>query len=64
MKAYLARSRDLAILPLDTVRAEVEVGLLKGIRLKPELTRPLGIIHQKTLSLAGQCFIDFLMNQA
>jgi hypothetical protein len=53
----------VAILPLPTVRREVEAGLLRAIPFSDvQWVRPLGIIHrrQKSLPTAVQKFIELL----
>jgi DNA-binding transcriptional LysR family regulator len=55
-----------AILPLPTVRREVEAGFLIGIPFEGvRFTRPLGIIHKrhKHLSVAAERFIDLLCEE-
>jgi DNA-binding transcriptional LysR family regulator len=53
----------VALLPLPTVRRELEIGSLKAIPLEDvRWVRPLGIIHkkQKQLTTAVQRFLDLL----
>lgn len=55
-----------ALLPLATVRREVEAGFLVAIPLQEtRFTRPLGIIHKrhKHLSVAAERFIDLLCEE-
>lgn len=55
-----------AILPLATVRREVEAGFLIAIPFEgARFTRPLGIIHKrhKHLSVAAERFIDLLCEE-
>ena len=55
-----------AILPLATVRREVDAGLLTAIHLQDvQFIRPLGIIHKrhKHLSMAAQRFVQLLCEE-
>ena len=55
-----------AILPLATVRREVDSGLLKAIHLQDvQFVRPLGIIHKrhKHLSSAAERFVQLLCEE-
>ena len=60
----------LIVLPYRTVKREAESGVLSVIRLVPQLTRPVGIIHTRRngnaqrFSRAVQEFIDFLLEHA
>lgn len=53
----------VAILPLPTVRREMEQGLLKAVPFEDlQFTRPLGVIHKrhKHLSAAAERFVELL----
>lgn len=57
----------ISLLPLDTLRRELEFGTLKAIRLSDvRFERPLGIIHKrhKHLSTAAEKFIELLRADA
>jgi DNA-binding transcriptional LysR family regulator len=64
IKAAVAGSNSVALLPERTVRAEVELGVLSSARLRPTLVRPVGIIHGRgqEFSPLVQSFIAFLLN--
>ncbi len=66
MKAMLAETEDLAILPERTVQREVKARVLSTLGLEPPLTRPLGIIQARGTSLSGaaQAFADFLLEDS
>ena len=66
MKAMLAETEEVAILPERTVEREVDAGVLATLALQPVLTRPLGIIQARgsALSSAAQTFVDFLLEDA
>jgi DNA-binding transcriptional LysR family regulator len=63
IKAALAGSDAVALLPARTTRAEVELGVLATIPLEPTLTRPVGLIHGRgqTPSPVALSFIEFLL---
>lgn len=53
-----------ALVPLSTVKRELEIGSLKAVQLQDaRWVRPLGIIHRKNKSLttAAQRFLDLLL---
>lgn len=63
IKEGIGDGTGVAILPLPTVRREVEAGLLRAIPFSDvQWVRPLGIIHrrQKSLPTAVQKFIELL----
>jgi len=64
VKAAVTSGQRVSILPLRTVRREVQAGTLAAVPLKPDLFRPIGIIHQSAssaaLPLAAKRFIDHL----
>lgn len=64
IKAAVASSSSVALLPERTVRAEVELGILSSARLKPTLVRPVGIIHARgqEFSPLVQSLIAFLLD--
>ena len=70
MKTAVLLTGQATILPYRTVKREAESGVLSVIRLVPQLTRPVGIIHTRRngnaqrFSRAVQEFIDFLLEHA
>lgn len=65
IKSAVAVTNQVAILPLPTVKREVERGTLAAIELGPELTRPVGVIYRKSrsngsLTDAARAFVDQL----
>lgn len=63
IKAYLAQSREVGILPERTVRREVAEGSLAAVALRPQLKRPIAIVHnrQRRLTPAVEAFIQTLV---
>ncbi|NBC11038.1 MAG: LysR family transcriptional regulator, partial [Planctomycetes bacterium] len=63
IKAYLAHSDEVAILPERTVRREAAAGALKVVGLQPTLTRPLAIMHhrQRPLTPAINSFVEHML---
>jgi DNA-binding transcriptional LysR family regulator len=69
IKAAVAVTEQIAILPKRTIKREVAAGSLAAVTLEPELVRPMGIILPKrsrgaTLSPAAQAFVDYLLEHA
>jgi DNA-binding transcriptional LysR family regulator len=64
IKAAVASSDGVALLPERTVRTEVELGVLSSVSLKPTLIRPVGIIHRRgqEFSPLVRSFIAFLLS--
>jgi DNA-binding transcriptional LysR family regulator len=64
IKAAVASSDGVAILPERTVRTEVELGVLSSVPLKPIPIRPVGIIHARgrEFSPLVRSFIEFLLS--
>ncbi len=60
IKTAVTMTDAVAILPQRAVRREVESGTLVAVRLEPELVRPLGIIHRKSLSQLAEAFTALL----
>ena len=56
----------IALLPIPTMRREIEIGSLRAISLEDvDWCRPLGIVHKrhKTLSAAASKFVELLCEQ-
>ena len=69
MKAAVAATGQVAILPKRTVLREVAAGTLAVTSLSPELARPMGVIYRKRAGAtawpqAVRSFIDFLLEHA
>ena len=70
LKNVVAVTDRFSILPLRTVRMEVEAGSLVAVELSPRLTRPIGVIYRprgkngEPFTPAAQAFVDFLLEHA
>ena len=71
IKAAVAVTSHVAILPRRTVRREETASTLAVVDLHPPLARPMGVIHRKThghqgsgLSPLIQSFVDLLLQHA
>lgn len=65
IKEAVALGSGISILPLRTMRAEIEQGRMVAIPLEGALLRPVGIIHRrrKKFNRAAQCFLELLVEQ-
>ena len=65
IKEAVALGSGISILPLRTMRAEIDQGRLVAIPLAGALRRPVGIIHRrrKKFHRAAQCFLELLAEQ-
>ena len=62
IKAAVAETEGVGILPQRTVRVEVARGVLETANLRPTLVRPVAIVHRKdrTLSPLGDALVQYL----
>jgi DNA-binding transcriptional LysR family regulator len=65
IKEAVALGSGISILPVRTMRAEIEQGRLVAIPAVARLIRPVGIIHRrrKRFHRAAQCFLELLAEQ-
>jgi len=70
IKSVVSVTERFSILPVRTVRREVQRGTLATVTLSPDLVRPLGIIYHRGgvepggFSAATQRFVDYLLANA
>ena len=64
IKTYLADGGAVAILPQRTVRREVERGILAAVALRPQLVRPMGVVHPRLSEFRplAKVVIEYLLN--
>ncbi len=64
VKRAVEVENGISIVPHDTVRAEVNTGVLASVEIKPEIWRPLGILLKRSRprSPAQREFINLLQN--
>jgi DNA-binding transcriptional LysR family regulator len=63
IKVYLRHSDEAAILPVRTVQPEVAEGELAAVALRPLLTRPVALVHnrQRQLTPVAEAFARFAL---
>ena len=64
IKAAVAETDGVGILPQRTVRVEVARGVLETANLRPTLVRPVAIVHRRdrTLSPLGDALVHYLLD--
>jgi DNA-binding transcriptional LysR family regulator len=62
IKAAVAETDGVGLLPQRTVRIEVARGLLGTAELDPALVRPLGVVHRRDRSLSPlvDAFVNYM----
>ncbi len=63
VKEAVAVGAGVSILPRRALGAELELGRLVAVPMRPEITRPLGLIHRRgrKFSHAALCFLELLL---
>jgi LysR family transcriptional regulator, transcriptional activator of the cysJI operon len=63
VKEAVAVGAGVSILPRRALRAEIELGLLAAVSIRPEITRPLAILHRRgrKFNNAARYFLELLL---
>jgi LysR family transcriptional regulator, transcriptional activator of the cysJI operon len=63
VKEAVAVGGGVSILPRRALRAEIELGRLAAVPMRPEITRPLGLLHRRgrKFNQAALRFLDLLL---
>jgi DNA-binding transcriptional LysR family regulator len=63
VKEAVAVGAGVSILPLRALRAEIELGRLTALSMRPEITRPLGLLHRRgrKFNQAALRFLELLL---
>jgi len=63
VKEAVAEGAGVSILPRRALRAEIELGRLAALPMRPEITRPLALLHRRgrKLNQAALRFLELLL---